>query len=357
MDNFFWLALVQLSGLAILHKYLSWQFSVPICVFVYVFSLYCFIKSKLPEIRWLVIVSVTIAFWGYLKIYPLADSGVIGGGSDSDDALYLGAKQILMGHYPYRLLTYLNNPITQLPGELILAFPFTFALKATLANWFWMAMFYLVVKKYYGELCANKAILLCVVSVPASIYSLMVGSDYLSNCFMVIVASLLAYNVDKSSRFCLSAILVGFAFASRPNYWVLLPLLFTSSVNPWAKRSFAWGGLICLLIVYVVWYISPLEFTPLHVIGKNTQFSKVLNPLPFYIVAGIIFTYGLIKVRSFKGAVLVAATVNLIVFSYGIFAETIQTKMLMVGYLNYYLLVVPMLVLGALIPLRKEVVE
>jgi hypothetical protein len=47
----------------------------------------------------------------FLTIYPIANSGVVGGGSDADDALDIATRELLEGRYPFYVQTYLGNPI------------------------------------------------------------------------------------------------------------------------------------------------------------------------------------------------------------------------------------------------------
>src|SRR2546426_7380654 len=62
----------------------------------------------------------------FIVLYPMADSGLLGPGSDRDDALNVALQTLLVGHYPYGATTYLGNPPTPMPGALILALPFSF---------------------------------------------------------------------------------------------------------------------------------------------------------------------------------------------------------------------------------------
>src|SRR5690348_5285103 len=53
-------------------------------------------------------------------VYPIANSGVVGGGTDRDEALNIAVQELLSGRYPYYPKTYLQAPISPLPGSILL---------------------------------------------------------------------------------------------------------------------------------------------------------------------------------------------------------------------------------------------
>lgn len=61
---------------------------------------------------------------GFLAIrigYPLANAGNLDGlGSDADEALMLASERLLVGSDPYSERTYLGNPISPLPGSILI---------------------------------------------------------------------------------------------------------------------------------------------------------------------------------------------------------------------------------------------
>src|SRR4051812_25578807 len=62
--------------------------------------------------------AILVAFVAIIAVvYPIANSGRFGGGSDVDDALILGAARMLHGLYPYTEPTYLGGWISNLPGS------------------------------------------------------------------------------------------------------------------------------------------------------------------------------------------------------------------------------------------------
>ena len=72
------------------------------------------------QVLWLGAVSFLLLLIAFAMVYPVADSGVMGGGSDDDDALDMATRELLHGRYPYHPRTYLGNPPAQLPGASLL---------------------------------------------------------------------------------------------------------------------------------------------------------------------------------------------------------------------------------------------
>ena len=71
-------------------------------------------------------------------LYPIAQAGLVGGGSDQDDALNIAATELIHGRYPYYPKTYLDNPIAPLPGAVFLAVPFVLLGNSAYQNIFWL---------------------------------------------------------------------------------------------------------------------------------------------------------------------------------------------------------------------------
>ena len=74
----------------------------------------------------------------FIVIYPNANVGIYGGGSDADDALKIGAKIVLNLENPYRPKTYLGLPITPGLGALFLSIPLYLMENVSYQNSFWL---------------------------------------------------------------------------------------------------------------------------------------------------------------------------------------------------------------------------
>jgi hypothetical protein len=73
-------------------------------------------------LAWLGLMTAALAI-----LYPVAQSGVLGRGSDRDEALALGIQAILDGRYPYYERTRFGGRPTPMPGALLLGAPFHLA--------------------------------------------------------------------------------------------------------------------------------------------------------------------------------------------------------------------------------------
>lgn len=162
--------------------------------------------------------------------YPLANSGRLGPGSDLDDELNSAGREILAGRNPYRLETYLGNPIDLLPGELILALPFVALGNGAFQNFFWLAAFLwaagLVLRNPRSVLILFAAMLLFC---PAVWQEFLTGSDRLTNGFHVLVSIVLLSTVTPQKigwRGAVGAVLLGIGLASRMNFLALVPIVF-----------------------------------------------------------------------------------------------------------------------------------
>ncbi len=84
------------------------------------------LTSKITDRRVfaLAVLTLGVLVAGFFAVYPMANSGEYGRGIDNDEALNIAVGELFSGRYPYYLRTYLDAPISPLPGELLLASPF-----------------------------------------------------------------------------------------------------------------------------------------------------------------------------------------------------------------------------------------
>jgi hypothetical protein len=218
--------------------------------------------------------------------YPVANSGLIGGGSDRDDAVNVAAGALLRGDFPYSNPTYLGNPISLLPGALILAVPFVLLGIGPYQSLFWLAVFFLVLRKRLPE--RPRALLLMWLGLllsPVALNELATGSDLLANSLYVLV--FLAWFVAVAPRpdrpwwhKLAPAILLGIGLSSRSNFIFLLPLAYavTARAGGW-QRALLWTGVVCLTLgaVTMPFFLrDPAHFTPLTTQNRFGQFEALL---------------------------------------------------------------------------------
>jgi len=211
----------------------------------------------------------TVAF---AILYPIANDGSFGGGSDRDEALTLATQRLLTGHFPYAEPTYLGNPITPLPGALIIASP----LVAALGDSAPLSLLALVASVLFAARAVNfRAAALVAFANGAlsleAVRDLVTGGDLLANTLCVCVASLYALQA-QGHRKTIAFALLGLTLAWRVNFLLGLPLL---AMHTWrsegAKRAIglaatalATAGLPTVLIY--AW--DPAHFSPFHTFGE-----------------------------------------------------------------------------------------
>ena len=249
--------------------------------------------------------------------YPVADVHVPGSGSDRDDALRDATNALLDGRHPYGAATYLGNPITPLPGALLLATPFVIANAVWLQNIFWLGAFFLLARNRLGDE-RQALLLLCVVmATPAVAHEVSVGGDLLANGIYVAVglAFVAGTTTARSApwRAVAAAVFLGVALASRLTYPYVLPLVFAFAwrlTGP--RRAFlrtATAAVTFALLTLPLYLWSPDRFAPLHMRTKVMRVADVIpRPdivVPLIAVAGALVVC--VRLRPVLGALLLRA--------------------------------------------------
>lgn len=224
-----------------------------------------------------------------LIVYPLANSGRLGAGSDADDALVAGVGELFAGRYPYYAATYLGNPISPLPGAMLLSIPFVLIRFVALQNVFWLGAFFLVVRKFLKS-GAFALILLWTILIfsPTVMQNLATGADYAANTIYVLLAMWLMVETisDRDApawKKILPTVLFGVALSSRSNFLLLAPLLFSALVQNAGLRTAikycAIAGAVFLLVTLPFYLYDPTGFAPLYV--QSSKLTKIEDVLPF----------------------------------------------------------------------------
>ena len=305
----------------------------------------------------LVLTALIVAFLLviFTLIYPDANAGMYGGGSDADDALKIGAKAVLNLDNPYHHQTYLGLPITPGLGALFLSIPFYLMGNVSYQNFFWLFLLIFFIHKYYRD--ANAVFLFLVIVYilnPLSLVQIATGVDHLTNGIYVFLFLLFFVSLfekqKKNSLLFLSAVLLGIGITSRMNFVFIFPVLFAHIyyINGW-KSALKWTSVpICTLLILSLplYFHAPASFTPIknaaNRIGQGTDFVQVPTLLIGFIAvctAGILclkrfnltktsvfLNVALIQVISISATVIIRAILNwrveptdLITFDYAAF--------------------------------------
>lgn len=247
----------------------------------------------------------------HVYVHPMVDiggfrlAGITFGATDVDDAIDLALNTLFDGRYPYSERTFLNAPITPMPGALLLALPFHLTGFTALQNVFWFGIFWFLLWTITSDI-RTVAILAGITTFfsPNVIYQQIIGTDYLANGIYVLTAMvLLMRTVDKGwlSVVGFSAF-AGVTLASRPHWLCLVPILWAY----WAYRTTALRTLVMLvsmagsfaLLALPFFLYDPSGFSPLHVIqfvtvGGAFPSAHLLVGLPAVLLAtGLAYRFG-----------------------------------------------------------------
>lgn len=220
-------------------------------------------------------------------LYDLANSGRIGPGSDGDDALIIGATELLGGRYPFYPLTYLGNPIAPMPGAVIFAIPFVLLGVYPLQAVFWLIAFFVAIGVATGSLRGTLFMALPILLVSPTIFqNLSSGADHIANSVYILIFSYLVLRAARKDKakwweYAIPALLLGVGLSSRSNFAFVIPMLL---VAIWKMKGFRIAvptisitGLAFLAVTLPFWLYDPEGFTPMLVqTGKMQQFNGIL---------------------------------------------------------------------------------
>lgn len=220
-------------------------------------------------------------------LHGLANDGRFGPGSDADDALIIGATELLNGRYPFYPLTYLNNPIAPMPGAVIFAVPFVLAGIYPLQNVFWLAAFFVIVGIWSGSFRRTLFMALPVLAVSPTVFqNLASGTDHIANSVYILLFSLLVIRAAWKQEprwweYAVPALLLGIGLSSRSNFAFIVPMLFILLWKVKDLRTGIWVnaviGVSFAAVTLPFFLYDPQGFTPLIVqTEKMKQFNGII---------------------------------------------------------------------------------
>jgi uncharacterized membrane protein len=161
-----------------------------------------------------------MAIVALLVVYPHADTHASDAGTDRDDAATLGARGFLDGENPYGRLTYLHQPISQLPVLLVVAMPFTWLFdRSAYELVVFLPLLYLLWRWTAREARVAVVGLAVALASPALLREYLTGGDLIVNVVLVAAGVLLVWRRPAS---LLAAALLGVALATRANFLIVL---------------------------------------------------------------------------------------------------------------------------------------
>lgn len=270
--------------------------------------------SKVTERQALGLSVMTLLFLivVFAAIYPIANSGIVGRGSDSDEGFNIAVMELLHGRNPYHIRTYLGNPLVQMPGSVLLTAPFVLLGNSAYQNFFWLAAFFLLVKVYLEDWRFTFLLMWAVLALcPTVLQQVVVGSDYAANGVYILVFIWLLVNCAPRRdisiwKKIIAAVLLGIGLSCRGNFLWLLPLVFSQLVqNPGWKPAFGYTVLTLLAfcaVTFPFYFFDPQAFVPFSVqYDRLAQFQEILPFAGIVIPSiGIMITFALSLQRMGK---------------------------------------------------------
>lgn len=252
------------------------------------------------------VISFGIAcFW---ILYPLETAGLLGQGSDRDEALNIAFWEFIEGRYPYFATTHLGGKITPLPGAILIASPFILLGNSAYQNLFWLATF-LTLTGIYLESHVSAMVMFIFLSAlsPAFQYEYISGGDLIANSIYVLTAIFLQTKALSSHSAIVkvgTSLFTGIALASRSNFLTLLPLLLVlfwrRAGGRTALTSLSVSVLTFLSIVLPFYLVLPKAFPPFLAGNKLDELNAFIPFVSTGIILLTLFLSVLLSLQLFK---------------------------------------------------------
>jgi hypothetical protein len=226
------------------------------------------------------VVSVLVAGWlfgvaAYFALHGVNQSALLlGHGSDRENALQIACRALLSGKFPYHQLTILKNPITPMPGALIIAVPFYLTGHTGLQNLFWLAAFIFACYRFLGGNWGTVwFVYFFVLLNPCIMQDFVTGGDFFTNfVYVMVIYSLTIHSLTLETpkwKEVVWPLLLGIALSSRPIYSLLYPCILAFGLQARGMaRGLRTAGLVliaALSVTIAVYLRDPAHFTPLSV--------------------------------------------------------------------------------------------
>lgn len=216
---------------------------------------------------------------------PAADDAILGVGSDRANALDVALTQLAAGHYPYTATTYLGNPITPLPGALLLAAPFRFLLgTAAWQNVVWTALLLPVLNG--GRRLQPGPTLVWLLTVAGGLEvwrEVLIGDDLVGGAVPALAAVACTLRAARPRPgpagsvgvLTAAAVALGVTTCTRPHLALVVVIVAVAvGLRAGRRRGLLVGGVAGLVWVMLVvpFLLGGLaRFSPLHVAAKVTD--------------------------------------------------------------------------------------
>jgi hypothetical protein len=239
-------------------------------------------------LRWNLLLAVALCA-AFAVVYPVAVSGLFGGGSDRADALDVTSAALLGGRLPYEPLTYLGNPPTPMPGAVMLALPFHLIGGAALQNALWFPLFCALAPRIVADRRGAAAYLaIFVLGCPGVLLDFVTGSDFATNAIYVIISAWLMTRLAPDERWplrFLACLFFACALSARPIYLIEGPIVAGVLLRrDGFRRTIETMAVIAVLLMMIngpIWAAQPPRFPLL-------LHASLLNIYPRWVHSGVL---------------------------------------------------------------------
>ncbi len=234
--------------------------------------------------RWVAAMLLFLAVL-FLIVHPLLEHRAAwhdGAGSDRDEALEKATLALVTSGRPYEIVLSTGNPISPMPGELILALPFVLLGVSGLQNIAWLGF-------YYGALSSTLrsshlaafGLFAMLLLAPGVVHEIVTAGDLLATSLAVATGCMWLMSQARSRSnskwmFALS-VLFGVVLSSRVTYLLIVPLVLAASMRMGGGRAAALvlAGTTIGFVSVTVPFVSYTSHTfgPFHIFEKVNLIS------------------------------------------------------------------------------------
>ena len=236
--------------------------------------------------RWVLPTLVAAALTALVAVFavgvPASADLVLGVGSDRANALDVALSELAAGRYPYAATTYLQNPITPLPGALVLAAPFRFLLgTAAWQNVAWTALLLPVLNGGWRLRPGPTVLWLLTVVYGLEVWrEFLIGDDLVTGAVPALAAVAWTLRAARpgpdgsGAVLTAAAVALGVTTCTRPHLALVVVIVAVSvGLHAGRRRALLVGGVAAAVwaVLVVPFLLGGLaRFSPLHVAAKVT---------------------------------------------------------------------------------------
>jgi hypothetical protein len=263
-----------------------------------------FYFSKLLGSYWFVFfifLLVSLLIW---FVYPIAD-GLKSQmrGSDQDDCVIIGVKQLASLQHPYVKTSYLGNPCSTGLGIILLYSPFVLLNIYCLGSIFLAFLCAYVIRGNSRNTYRASVFIILQFSSLFIMELLFVGSDLIFLGFGLVLLVFQTINlVLKRNIYDIFwlAVFAGLLSSSRINFLVIAPIISIFIFIHWQKGGLLFGLFsisTAIIPSFIVYFIDPSKFSPFHLLEKSNFLLKDgLKELAIFLsIVAFLFSCNLIK--------------------------------------------------------------